>query len=145
MSTPAWRAVFDAYLKVTGIPVTPSTARIDTCNQILKRGITAEEVEAVLKRLQQLIRSGKFGYTDSSLDWRNAMLKVDQMEERVLKLRQEAARRPKPRPMVPVSRPLPDGRTETVQAPAPDREPVSIDPAKTFEAMAAELRKKHGR
>lgn len=140
--TPPWRPLFDAYVRASGIAVSPSMPRIDACAEIAARGFTAEDVVAVLKRIQGHLSKGTLGYTDASLDFRNAMLKVDLFEERALKLRQEKARRPVAKKLVPVSRPLPDGRTETVQAPELEREVPAVDVSAALRKMADELVRK---
>jgi hypothetical protein len=89
---PHLQALLDAYVEVTGLAVTLSYQRAQTLRELDRRGITPADVRAVLQRLKGYVERGVKGYTDASLDWRNAM-QEDTLEERALKLRQERARK----------------------------------------------------
>lgn len=144
MSVKEARPLFDAYVRTTGIDLTPSATRIAACEELVRRKMTEADVVAVIERIKQHIRKGMPGYVEASLEWRNVMLKADTFEERALKLRQEAARKPKPRKLVSQSRTLPDGRTETVQVPETEREPQVADPAAALRNLADEIGRRKG-
>lgn len=95
------RALHAAYVEATGVPVTLSSERLKTLREFDRRGLTAGDVRAVLGKLKALIARGVQGYTDASLDWRNAMANVDTFEERALKVRQEKARKAGVKPVRP--------------------------------------------
>jgi hypothetical protein len=97
------RALFDAYVESSGVPLTPSPLRKQVLREMDRRALTPEDVRAVIGRIQHHLRSGTKGYTDASLDWRNAMANVDIFEERALKLRlQKKARKSPAAPTRPI-------------------------------------------
>jgi len=87
------KALLDAYVAVTGIAVSLSFKRQYDLGQLVERGMTAQDVTDVLQKLKRLVARGTHGYTDASLDFRNALGNPDTFEERALKLRQENFRR----------------------------------------------------
>lgn len=144
---PHLQALLDAYVEVTGLAVTLSYQRAQTLRELDRRGITPADVRAVLQRLKGHIERGVKGYTDASLDWRNAM-QEDTLEERALKLRQERARKAGAARVQAAGTP----RAATVQtgdgtvtrlAPPGDAVP-EVDPAAVKRALA-EFREKLGR
>lgn len=137
------KALLDAYIEITGLPVTLSYQRSQALTELHARGVTADDVRAVLQKLKRLVASGTKGYSDASLDFRNTLGNVDTFEERVLKCRQEAARRRRPpTPIVAHTTTLPDGQSVTRLAPAAKKTEVpKIDVKKAFLDMAEEIGK----
>jgi hypothetical protein len=122
------KALLDAYVEVTALPVTLSYQRALVLTELHDRGITPDDVWAVLTRIKRHISAGTGGFTDSSLDFRNALGNPDTFEERALKLRQEQLRKKGIRraPDVAKTRTLPDGSTTTVLVPTPrSKEPIT--------------------
>jgi hypothetical protein len=143
---PHLKALLDAYIEVAGLPITLSYERARVLTELHDRGFTPEDVRLVLGKLKRLIASGTKGYTDASLDFRNAIGDVDKFEERAIKIRQERLRRrgAVKQPDVPQTRALPDGSRTTVLAPAPPaRDPAEI--AAEVRRQAEEFRRKMGR
>lgn len=139
------KALFDAYVETSGRALTPSHQRKRVLREFDRRGFTADDVRAVLGELQRRMARGVQGYTDTSLDWKNAMGDVDRFEERLALLRQARARRrgTAPRPEAAQTRALPGGGTVSVLAPASEAEAESIRDAARKELDA--LKKKLGR
>ena len=108
------RALHAAYVEATGVPVTLSPERLKTLREFDRRGLTAADVAAVLGKLKALVARGIQGYTDASLDWRNAMANVDTFEERALKIRQEKARKSAVKPARPAAVTVQLGAGESV-------------------------------
>jgi hypothetical protein len=93
------QAMMNAYVAETGIQVRLNWARQSALSAIaaLPHGeneppFGADDVRAVLAHLKTLLRQGKGGVTDASLDFRNCLLNVDTFEERARKLRQRKQR-----------------------------------------------------
>jgi len=97
------QALLDAYIAVTGLAVKLSYQRQSALTDLIDRGITAEDVTAVMQKLKRLVARGEKGFSESSLDFRNALGNVDTFEERALKLRQEAFRRQASKPKAQVA------------------------------------------
>lgn len=88
------KALWDAYFQATGFPaLTASHARILTLKDIDRRGITPEEIGAVIQGIQRAIAEKRNGFNEASLEWENAMAKVDKLESRVTRYRQAVSRR----------------------------------------------------
>ena len=132
---PHLKALLDAYIEVTGLPVVLSYERARVLTELHDRGITAEDVKAVTWRIKRHVSAGTKGYTDSSLDFRNALGNPDTFEERALKLRQEQLRKRGAikAPDVAHTRRLPDGSITTVLAPST----ASKEPIVTRDAIRA--------
>lgn len=92
-------SLLKAYSVATGIELTLSESRKHLLSQVWATGVRAEDVTAVCKELNRLIKAGTKGYTESSLDFRNVFV-PDTLEERVVRLRQRQKRLPKPVPDV---------------------------------------------
>ena len=138
---PHLAALLAAYVEVTGLPVMMSYERARALTDLHDRGMTADDVRAVVGKLKRRVQSGVKGYTDSSLDFRNALGNVDTFEERALKQRQEKARKAGAGAAVARSRevattrPHPGGGTVTVFA-APGEKPIRpVDPAVVGKAL----------
>jgi len=88
------RALLAAYVEATGLEVSMSPVRMRVLREIdrFPSRITPEDVRAVLGIVRRAVENGVHGYTDASLDFRNAM-KPETLEERVLKMRQARARK----------------------------------------------------
>jgi hypothetical protein len=137
------QALFTAYVEESGIPISPSYLRKQALREMDRRGLTAEDVRAVIRGIKTHVARGTHGYTDASLDWRNAMGDVDTFEERALKIRQARLRRKgaKPVPVVRHTTALPDGASVSRLAPSvPGTEVASIDVAKALREFADKLR-----
>lgn len=117
----AERALYEAYAAATGIAVGWSYQRGMDVRDLVERGITPEDVRAVLGFVKAKMRRGDSGFGETSLLWSNAM-KPDAMEERAHLVRQRAARLRGAAPKPPVARTDSTGTTTLDQAPA--REPV---------------------
>jgi len=87
------RALLAAYTEATGLALTLSPERARVLREMDRRGFTPADVRAVMGGIKAHIARGTHGYTDASLDWRNAMRHVDTFEERVQKCRQAAVRK----------------------------------------------------
>lgn len=85
------RDLLSAYVEVTGLAVAWTWDREKVLRELDRRGVSPDEVRAVLVVVKRHMARGTFGYTEASLDFRNAM-KPDAMEERVLKVRQAKGR-----------------------------------------------------
>lgn len=111
------RALLAAFTETTGLAVSMSPMRLQALRHIHRRGITPEDVRAVLGWLRRTVERGVKGFTPASLEFRNAM-NPDTLEERLLTLRQARARAKaaQAKPDVAQTRRLPDGRTEAVLA-----------------------------
>ncbi len=102
---------------------------------LAERGVTGAEVAAVLAMVKRKMERGDSGFTDASLDFKNAM-NPDTMEDRVWRVRQarERAKGARARPAVARTDRLPDGSTvsrlDEAAAPAP--------PARSLQEMVAE-------
>ena len=138
------RALFDAYVKTSGIPLTLSYPRLATLREFDRRKLTPEDVVSVVQGIKAHIDRGTQGYTESSIDWRNAMGDVDTFEERALKARQSKERRKgsKPRPVVAVTTAVSPGESVTRldQAPPSDLVPP-IDMKKALRDLANNIGK----
>lgn len=114
------RALHEAYVECSGIPVSLSYERRQTLREFDRREFTADDVRAVINQVKAWIARGDL--PESSLDWRNAMAKVDQFEERALKIRQARSRRAGAKRQAAAQAPraahrtLPDGSTLAVIA-----------------------------
>lgn len=97
---PELRALMDAYCKATGYELTLSYERQRVLSDLHSRKILPEDITAICIELKKLIAAGTKGFTDSSLDFRNALGDPDKTEERALRLRQREARKRKPVPEV---------------------------------------------
>ena len=86
------RALLAAYVDFTGLPVVWTHEREKVLRELDRRMVTPDEVRAVLAGVKRHMARGTFGYTEASLDFRNAM-KPDTMEERVLMMRQAKGRK----------------------------------------------------
>lgn len=127
------RALHAAYVETSGVPVSLSPLRTYALREMDRRGLTPADVIAVISRIKWHLAKGTTGYTEASLDWRNAMQNVDTFEERALKLRQEKARKATAKkPEAPRAQTLPDGNTVLGAAPA--------EPAADAERIAAQVR-----
>lgn len=94
---PELQALLDAYCKETGYVVTLSLMRQQMLTDIHQRGITPEDITAVLQELKKRIKHDRKGvYSTNMLEFRNAM-EPDKMEERAARLRQENARKSNPK------------------------------------------------
>lgn len=135
---PDQQALYDAYVAATGLPLYLSTPRRFMLRQLAERGMTAADVTAVIRALQRKVARGDSGFTDSSLDFRNAM-EPDKMEERALLLRQQAARRKgaNPKPQSARTDALPDGSTVSRLDTTAPRDPA----AKSLKEMVADAMK----
>ena len=88
-----------AYQDATGIPISLSPTREHVLSDLHKRGITPEDVTAVMNELARLIRSGSKNHSPICLDFRRAM-EPDVMEERAMRLRMAKLRKRGPVPDV---------------------------------------------
>jgi len=141
---PELQPLLDAYVACTGLAVSLSYQRQLALTELHARGLTADDVRAVLERLKRLIARGEKGYTENSLDFRNTLGNADTFEERALRLRQEAFRRAKPKQEVAKTTALPNGDSITVLTTATEKEPVQMNRdliAETMQAMAKEIAK----
>jgi hypothetical protein len=130
------RAMMDAYKAATGLRLTLSYARMQALAMIAALDVEdgeepfgAADVAAVMGELKRLIARGAHGYTEASLDFRNAILDVDKFEERARKLRQRALRLrgTAPKRLEATTTKLPDGSTVTRLAlPQPDDAPRPV-------------------
>lgn len=139
------KPLLDAYIEVTGLAVSYTIKRKIALQQIHDLGFGPDDVRAVLRELQRRLKAGMHGYTDTSLSFGNAIEKVDTFEERVLLLRQRAARRrgSVARPDVAHEKTLPTGEKVTVLAPeAPVHDVDAI--GKKVADQLKEYRRKHG-
>jgi len=100
---PELQPLLDAYVACTGLAVSLSYQRQLALTELHARGLTADDVRAVLERLKRLIARGEKGYTENSLDFRNTLGNADTFEERALRLRQEAFRRQAAKPKAQVA------------------------------------------
>ena len=87
------------YAEETGRPVRLNWARQSALSAIAALPVGPDEppfgaadVRAVLQHIKALLRAGKGGVTEASLDFRNCLLNVDTFEERARRLRQRRAR-----------------------------------------------------
>jgi hypothetical protein len=136
------QALFVAYTEASGIPLSPSHDRKAVLREMDRRGLTPEDVRAVIGRVKWHLAKGTKGFSDASLDWRNAMGDADKFEERALKLRQEQARKAGVRPVKDAAqtRQVAAGESVTVLAPeVTERKPINLT-----EATRAEIEKLRG-
>ncbi len=140
---PELQALLDAYIAATGLRVTMSYQRQLTLSELHAREITAADVTAVLLALKAKIARGDKGFTDASLDFRNAM-EPDTLEERALKLRQAALRRRGALPKADASRTtaLPDGGSITRLEPP---QPTEVERARVSTALKGLVKDLEGR
>lgn len=125
---PELQALLDAYCKETGYCVTLSLMRQQMLTDIHSRGMTPDDVTAVILELKKRIKHDRKGvYTTNMLEFRNAM-EPDKLEERAARLRQEQARKPKPKQEVSQQR----GDCNVLDFPQPQ------DPVVTNHAMVAD-------
>lgn len=86
-----------AYVEVTGIAVSMrSYDRQQSLVEIHERGLTADDIRAVMRELKRLVDSRdprNECYTPACLEWRNAMGGVDRLEDRAARLKQSAKRK----------------------------------------------------
>lgn len=142
MVPPELQALLSAYQQATGFQVSLSYERKRTLSDLHARGITPADVTGVLNELKRLIQSGTKGYSDSSLDWRNAMGNPDTVEERVLRLRQRHARKPKPVEQVQHERQTGNGTIRVLEDPVSDRSVPAIDVRAGLLDLANSLKQK---
>lgn len=86
------RALMAAYTEVTGIELPLDYQRRVTLNALDKKGLTPDDMRAVMKHLKSLVESADPRYTETSLLFSNAVGKRDQVqkfEERALLLRRK--------------------------------------------------------
>lgn len=115
-SPAAERALYEAYAAATGIAVGWSYQRGMDVRELVERGITPEDVKAVLGFVKAKMRRGDSGFGETSLLWSNAM-RPDAMEERAHLVRQRAARLRGAGPKPPMARTDSTGVTTLDQAP----------------------------
>lgn len=140
---PELAALLAVYVEITGLAVTLSYERARALTELHSRGMTPEDVRAVVGHLKHLVKSGAKGYTESSLEFRNAMGNADTFEERALRLRQRRQRLKGTalKGDVPHTRTLPDGSTTTVLAPAvPTREVPALNIPERLKELADSLK-----
>lgn len=137
------REVYEAFARATGMAVSWSYQRSQDVKDLVARGITPADVTAVIGFIRMKINRGDEGFRETSLMWGNAM-RPDVMEDRALLCRQAARRRAgaQPKPPVPHTRTLPDGRKENVLAPpVADRDVPRVDVAKGLQGLIEELKR----
>ena len=107
------RAMLAAYNKEVGLelPFIPERERI--LRAIHRLGHGPDEVTAVLKELKRLVNDDPRRYTIACLDFRNAIARLEQFDNRVHKLKARAAKASAPK-----------------RAPAPTRPTTSADEAR---------------
>ena len=138
------QALFEAYVAATGLAVHLSHSRRFVLQALVERGITPEDVRAVVAALRNKIARGDSGFTDASLLFRNAM-NADAMEERALLLRQQKlrAKGARPKPAAATTQTMPDGSTiSRLAEAADDRPPLRVDGKTLTEAFAEAIGRK---
>jgi len=92
---PELQALLNAYCEATEMTVTMSLMRAQMLTDIHSRGLTAEDITAVIIELKRRIKQDTRGfYTSNMLEFRNVM-EPDKLEERAARLRQEQKRKVK--------------------------------------------------
>lgn len=117
---PKAQPIVDAYVAVTGRPVSWTLQREIAAHRIAEAGYTPADVEMVLKTIQHRLEKGMSGYTSMSLSFTNAVEKFERFEDILLDVRAKLARRqvknPKPSPTAaPVSAPAPVSEAEAAR------------------------------
>ena len=131
--------LLDAYIAETGLRVSMSYQRDQALQESLRRGITPEDIRLVMRELKKLVQSTRREhecYTDRCLDFNNAIGNADKLEERVLRLRQREARKPKKQAPVAVTT---GDVTRLVEA--PPKEPNVIDVSAALRGIADDIKK----
>jgi hypothetical protein len=109
---PDQQELYDAYVAATGRALYLSTARRFMLRQLAERNVTAADVKEVIGFIRRKIARGDGGFTEASLDFRNAM-EPDSMEDRMWRVREAKGRAKgdKAKPVVARTDKLPDGST----------------------------------
>lgn len=142
---PHLQKLLDAYVSATNLPVSLSCQRAHMLTDLHNRGITAEDVTAVLNAVKRKIERGDGGFTEASLDFRNAM-NPDTLEERALLLRQQAARKKKRLVKAEtVTHTMADGSTVSVLTSNSDSQPPKLVDMAAFKAGIRDLERQVGR
>lgn len=97
--------LLQAYIQSTNLPVSLTYARQMTLTELIQRGVTPEDIRAVVEDTKKQIAQNIKGYTLASLDFRNVLGNADTFEERMLRLRQRKTR----------SKPIPAQQQATVE------------------------------
>lgn len=114
------RALMAAYTEVTGVDLPLDYERRKTLQALDKKGLTPDDMRAVMKRLKALVESTDTRYTESSLLFSNAVGKRDQVqkfEERALLLRRNRKRSAGAGPK-PVAAPVSEAEQDRIRAAA---------------------------
>jgi len=138
------RDLFDAYVSETGIPLSHAYHRQVCCTQLVTRGVTPDDVRAVLRAIARALRAGEGGFTPASLQWRNTLGNPDNFEERVLAERQRRQRAKgasiRASKEVREVRTMPDGTTIARLVDVPKEEPRPVAPLGSLvEAVRREM------
>lgn len=117
------RALMAAYTEVTGIDLPLDYERRKTLQALDKKGLTPDDMRAVMKHLKALVESTDTRYTESSLLFSNAVGRRDQVqkfEERALLLRRNRKRSAGSGPK-PVAEPVSEAEQERIRAAAKEQ------------------------
>lgn len=80
------KALFAAYTEATGFKLTFNFPKERVCLDLHRLGATPENVRAMIGEIRRRLAKGLRGYTDASLEWRNAMDPVN-FEQRLAALK----------------------------------------------------------
>lgn len=86
-------ALFTAYVESSGRDLVFGPHYEPTLRQMDRRGISPDDVRAVMQLIRHRIDKGISGYTEASLGWKNAMFDVLQFDDRLAEIRAARKRR----------------------------------------------------
>lgn len=147
------RELHEAYCAASGMPVSLGNydrQMVWTQIAALEAKITPADVTALIGAIKKKIARGEL--PPESLEFRNAIGNVGKLEERILAMRQQAARRrgdgaraARQGPAAQTRQVGPDGETVSVIAPRVEAGAVPVaNAAAALRSMARDLDRKHG-